>query len=290
MPLAVAQDRLAEKAFLTINRIPVAPFAAIADARPTLEAELAEIGLPAVLKTTRLGYDGKGQRIDPRHARTRRRLRSAVAQAAGARGLRRRSRRKSRWSSPAAPPARSRAFDPAENVHRDHILKTSTVPADDLGRDREEAPSSIADGDRRRRSTMSACSASSSSCSPGGKLLVNEIAPRVHNSGHWTEAVCVTDQFEQHIRAICGWPLGDPTPPRRRGDGEPDRRRDRRHPRARWARHPAPCSTARPSRGRGRKMGHINRIAPKNAREIGVFAPCAVWTSRFGLAYIAAPR
>src|SRR5690606_25147122 len=45
---------------------------------------------------------------------------------------------------------------------------------------------------------------------PGGRLLVNEIAPRVHNSGHWTEAVCVTDQFEQHVRAVCGWPLGDP--------------------------------------------------------------------------------
>ena len=101
--------------------------------------------------------------------------------------------------------------------------------------------------------------------SRGGKLLVNEIAPRVHNSGHWTEAVCdhrpVRAAHPRHLRLAAR----RPDAPRRRGDGEPDRRRDRRHPPA--ARRPAPGrmlygkAEARP----GRKMGHINRIARKNA-------------------------
>ena len=127
-----------EKAFLSINRIPVAPFAAIPDAA-TLLAELAELGVPAVLKTTRLGYDGKGQRTIRDAAEAERRLRRARAQAAGARGLRpvregnlggRRARHRRR---------RSRAFEAAENVHRDHILKTSTVPADISAATAEEA-------------------------------------------------------------------------------------------------------------------------------------------------------
>ena len=88
---------------------------------------------------------------------------------------------------------------------------TSTVPADIAAcRRRCEAPSDAGE-DRRRRSTMSACSGVEFFVLADGTLVVNEIAPRVHNSGHWTEAVCITDQFEQHIRAIAGWPLGDPT-------------------------------------------------------------------------------
>ena len=99
-----------------------------------------------------------------------------------------------------------------------------------------------------------------------GSLVVNEIAPRVHNSGHWTEAVCVTDQFEQHIRAIAGWPLGDPTRladvvmenligdeigaiPARLGPGVQP--------------HAYGKTESRP----GRKMGHLNRIAAKKPRK-----------------------
>ncbi len=99
-----------------------------------------------------------------------------------------------------------------------------------------------------------------------GKLLVNEIAPRVHNSGHWTEAVCITDQFEQHIRAVAGWPLGDPTRladvvmenligdeigaiPSELGPG--------------LRPHAYGKAESRP----GRKMGHITRVAPKTPRK-----------------------
>ena len=164
-------------------------------------------GANAVLKTTRLGYDGKGQRLisDPGEAA------AAFAALAPkplvleafiafdkeisvvvARGL----------------SGEVRAFEPAENVHRHHILHTSTVPA--------TIPRALA------AAAITAASAIATALDyvgvlgveffvTGEALLVNEIAPRVHNSGHWTQAVCITDQFEQHIRAICGWPLGDPT-------------------------------------------------------------------------------
>ena len=105
-----------------------------------------------------------------------------------------------------------RNFDAAENVHRDHILHTSTVPAE------------IAQGVEKHAAMLAKVIVVALNYTgvlgveffvvpgPEGRssLVVNEIAPRVHNSGHWTEAVCLTDQFEQHIRAIAGWPLGDP--------------------------------------------------------------------------------
>ena len=119
-------------------------------------------------------------------------------------------------------------------------------------------------------------------------LLVNEIAPRVHNSGHWTEAVCLTDQFEQHIRAVLGWPLGDPA---RLADvvmenligdevgaipGESGRR------------HPATC--LRQVRVRpGRKMGHLNRVRAKPAQNRR-FLPCATCGQAHAFLYIPRPR
>jgi len=205
--LAVSQDRLAEKAFLSINRIPVAPFAAIMDL-DRLEAELAELGAPAVLKTTRLGYDGKGQRIvhnmeDAALAWELLSPRPLVLEqfipfereisVIVARGL----------------DGSISAFEPAENVHRDHILKTSTVPANIKGKTAARAIE-IA-GQIVEALDYVGVLGVEFFVLEGGKLLVNEIAPRVHNSGHWTEAVAITDQFEQHIRAVAGWPLGDPT-------------------------------------------------------------------------------
>ena len=256
--LGVAQDRLAEKAFLTINRIPVAPFAMIGTSE-SLAAELKEIGLPAVLKTTRLGYDGKGQRI----IRKRAAAAAAFAELAPkplvlegfipfekeisvvvARGV----------------GGDTAAFEPAENVHRDHILKTSTVPARITGRTAARAIDIAA----RIATALDYVGVLGVEffVLKGGKLLVNEIAPRVHNSGHWTEAVCVTDQFEQHIRAVCGWPLGDPTRladvvmenligdeigaiPARLGPGA------------------RPQAYGKAESRAGRKMGHINRIGAK---------------------------
>jgi 5-(carboxyamino)imidazole ribonucleotide synthase len=256
--LAVSQDRLAEKAFLSINRIPVAPFAAITDL-DRLEAELAEIGTPAVLKTTRLGYDGKGQRVvhNMEDAALAWELLSpkplvlegfvafekeiSVVVARNAAG-------------------EVAAFEPAENVHRDHILKTSTVPAGITARTAKKAVG-IA-GDIATALDYVGVLGVEFFVLPGGKLLVNEIAPRVHNSGHWTEAVAITDQFEQHIRAIAGWPLGDPSRmadvvmenligdeiaaiPNRLGEGL------------------RPHAYGKAESRKGRKMGHINRVAVK---------------------------
>jgi 5-(carboxyamino)imidazole ribonucleotide synthase len=256
--LAVSQDRLAEKAFLTINRIPVAPFAAIADL-DRLEAELEEIGTPAVLKTTRLGYDGKGQRIvhNMEDAALAWELLSpkplvlegfiafdkeiSVVVARNALG-------------------EVAAFDPAENVHRDHILKTSTVPAEITGKTAKKAVA-IAEEIATALDYVGVLGVEFFVL-PGGKLLVNEIAPRVHNSGHWTEAVAITDQFEQHIRAVLNWPLGDPG---RMADvvmenligDEITAIPERLGPNIQ------PHAYGKAESRRGRKMGHINRVALK---------------------------
>jgi len=256
--LGVAQDRLAEKAFLAINRIPVAPFAAIADL-PALEAELREIGTPAVLKTTRLGYDGKGQRTIGK-----RREAAAAFEALSPRPL----------VLEAFVPfvkeisvvvARGvngelAAYDPAENVHRDHILKTSTVPAS-IGRKTAGTAVELAGRIATALDYVGVLGVEFFVLR-GGRLLVNEIAPRVHNSGHWTEAVCVTDQFEQHIRAICGWPLGDPS---RLGDvvmenliGD-----EARAIPAGLGPGMRPHLYGKAESRPGRKMGHINRMAGK---------------------------
>ena len=202
--LEVSQDRLREKAFVSGAHIPVAPYRPV-ETLGDLELALAELGTPAVLKTTRLGYDGKGQRMISEPAE------GAAAYAALApRPLvleafipfeKEISVVVARGADGAI-----RAFEPAENTHRHHILHTSMVPAGipaERAHEAIEAASVLVDaldyvGVMGVEFFVS-----------GDDLLVNEIAPRVHNSGHWTEAVCVTDQFEQHIRAVCGWPLGD---------------------------------------------------------------------------------
>ena len=256
--LAVAQDRLAEKAFLSINRIPVAPFAAISDL-DRLEAELGELGTPAVLKTTRLGYDGKGQQIvhnmedaalawellSPKPLVLEKfipfeREISVIV----ARGL----------------DGSIAAFEPAENVHREHILKTSTVPANIRGKTAARAIE-IA-GEIVTALNYVGVLGVEFFVLEGGKLLVNEIAPRVHNSGHWTEAVAITDQFEQHIRAVAGWPLGDPS---RLADVVMENLIGDE-----IAAIPAalgasirPHAYGKAETRKGRKMGHLNRVALK---------------------------
>jgi 5-(carboxyamino)imidazole ribonucleotide synthase len=260
--LGVAQDRLTEKAFLSINRIPVAPFAAVPNL-DELDVALREIGLPAVLKTTRLGYDGKGQRTvrDPEDA--------AVAFDAlapkplvleGFIGFER------EISVVVARGATGEiaAFDPAENVHRDHILKTSTVPAA-ISKKTARNAAAIAERIVTALDYVGVLGVEFFVLKDGS-LLVNEIAPRVHNSGHWTEAVCVTDQFEQHIRAICGWPLGDP---RRLADVVMENLIGDE-----VLAVPAiltaglrPQLYGKTESRPGRKMGHINRIAAKSRQK-----------------------
>lgn len=207
--LAVSQDRLKEKAFIAARNIAVAPYRPV-ESLDQLLAAIEELGLPAVLKTTRLGYDGKGQRV----------IKNRADAAAAFEQLQPKPLVLEAFvpfeKEISVVVARSstgevKAFDAAENVHLHHILHTSTVPAN--------IPPAL-----EKQAAMAAKAIVIALNYVGvlgveffvvpGKdrpsLIVNEIAPRVHNSGHWTEAVCLTDQFEQHIRAILGWPLGNP--------------------------------------------------------------------------------
>ncbi|MBN2905962.1 MAG: 5-(carboxyamino)imidazole ribonucleotide synthase [Rhodobacteraceae bacterium] len=202
--LAISQDRLVEKAFLSDLGLKTAPFAAVDDATDLQEA-LAEIGAPAILKTRRFGYDGKGQAriMTPGDAP------AALVDMAGAPAILEGFVEFSSEISVIA--ARSLSgqvacYDPGANVHRDGILRTTTVPAPLNGAQRTDAV--ILAGRILNALDYVGVMGVELFVTPAG-LVVNEIAPRVHNSGHWTQTGCVIDQFEQHIRAVAGWPLGD---------------------------------------------------------------------------------
>ena len=257
--LEVSQDRLTEKTVLNGLGVPTAAFRPV-DSDGDLAQALAAFGGDGVLKTRRLGYDGKGQRV----------FRSGDGQtAAGA------------FAAMGGVPLILEAlvpferelsviavrgldgsiatYDPAENVHRGGILHSSTVPAD-------VSPA-----------TAAAARAAAVTILEGlgyvgvvgveffvladGALVANEIAPRVHNSGHWTEAACAVSQFEQHIRAISGLPLGDPA---RHGDcvmenliGDDVRRAAALLAEPGLVLHLYGKAEARP----GRKMGHFTRLS-----------------------------
>ena len=208
--LEISQDRLAEKSFLSRIGIAVAPYRAVT-ARADLDTAITEIGLPAVLKTTRLGYDGKGQRT----IRTQEDADAAFEALSGVELVLEGFIGFEREISVIVVRSADGAivtYDPAENVHKDHILKTSTLPAaiSPAAADEARAIAGTIAAELGYVGTMGVeFFLVSDGESP--EILVNEIAPRVHNSGHWTEAVCITDQFENHIRAVCGWPLGDTT-------------------------------------------------------------------------------
>ena len=202
--LAVSQDRLDEKAFIEGLGIPVAPHVALGSA-DDLAAALAEYG-PGIVKTRRLGYDGKGQvRVAPGGD-----LAEAVDVLEGAPSIFEALVPFEREISVIAARAvegGTVCFDPGENVHRDGILHTTTVPAriDDT-----TAVAAIGIAERIVEAfEYVGVMGVELFVTTGGGLVVNEVAPRVHNSGHWTIEGCVVDQFQQHIRAIAGWPLGD---------------------------------------------------------------------------------
>ena len=204
--LGVSQDRVIEKEFLNGIGIKTAPFAAIS-ASGDLNGALRQLGSPAILKTRRLGYDGKGQSMV-----------SSVVDAVQA------------FDAMGAVPAILEGFvnfereisiiaardqngicgfyDPAWNEHRHHILHRSAVPC---GVDQ----SLIDQAGEIGIQILNALNyvgvlGVEFFVTPSG-LLVNEIAPRVHNSGHWTMDACAVSQFEQHIRCVAGWPLGPMT-------------------------------------------------------------------------------
>ncbi|GKY87006.1 5-(carboxyamino)imidazole ribonucleotide synthase [Sinisalibacter aestuarii] len=253
--LHFSQDRLVEKTFLEGLGLQVAPFAEVNGASD-LAAAMESTGTPAILKTRRLGYDGKGQaRIgaagDARAALDA--MNSAPSILEGfvdftfevsviaARGL----------------DGEVVCFDPGQNVHKDGILATTTVPA------ALSAP--------QHRQAIEAARKILGALDYVGVmgieffvkqdgLIVNEIAPRVHNSGHWTQNGCVIDQFEQHIRAVAGWPLGDGS---RHSDvvmenliGEDMARLPALAADPANALHLYGKADVKP----GRKMGHVNRI------------------------------
>ena len=257
--LAITQDRLAEKNFVAGLGIAVAPFAAVSS--PTeLATALAALGYPAVLKTRRFGYDGKGQAMlqagdDP----------AAAWHVIGAQPAILESfiqfQREISVVAARGHDGRIECFEVAENEHRNHILKISHIPAD--------VSPAIAGEARRIAERIAeafdyvgvlAVEMFVVADGIGDDLMVNEIAPRVHNSGHWTIDACSVSQFEQHIRAVAGWPLGVPL----------------RHGRAeminligeevaahrKWLDVPGACvhlygkQAVRP----GRKMGHVTRL------------------------------
>ena len=260
--LYIAQHRIREKTFLAQYGLPVTPFARVHSASD-LHAAIENVGCPAVLKTAALGYDGKGQAPIAASADTAAAWAAVGQQEAileafidlereisviGARGV------AGDWSH----------FGPIENVHRHHILDVSVIPAD--------VPASMAaEAVRVTRQVMDALDFVGVLCveffvARDGRLLINELAPRPHNSGHLTFDACRTSQFEQQVRAICGLPLGSPEllqPAAMANllgdlwtDGEPD-----------WAAalaipdvklHLYGKAMARP----GRKMGHLTAMAP----------------------------
>lgn len=261
--LEVAQDRLVEKNFISALAIPVAPFAPV-DCDASLGRAVSELGLPAILKTRRMGYDGKGQA----------RLSSAADLT---------SARAAIGNAPAilegmvqfeievsvlvvrGQGGEMRFYDVPHNTHANGILDTSTVPAPVTQKTREQAceiAGTIASAlDYVGVLAVEMFYCGETSLAP---LVVNEIAPRVHNSGHWTIDACAINQFESHIRAVAGWPLGS----------------TERHSDAvmtnligadveAWEKLAAEPAAGLHLYGKndprpGRKMGHITRISPKS--------------------------
>jgi len=206
--LRTINDRQIQKQFLDSLGLPQAAWAPASDERE-LDAALAKVGRPAIVKVRRAGYDGKGQvRIEPgADARAEYgKLRGAPAVAEAlvpfareisvvlARGL----------------AGELRMYPIAENVHRRHILHTTRAPAP-IGAAERARAEQIAVTIAEALGHVGVIAVELFEL-PGGDLLVNEIAPRTHNSGHYTYGACATSQFEQHVRAICGLPLGDPRP------------------------------------------------------------------------------
>lgn len=264
--LEIAQDRCKEKAFFASIGAATPAWAKI-DSLAELEAALVKIKPPAVLKTARLGYDGKGQA----------KIKAAADAAAAWRAIGGESSAGNGFAvleafvdftmeiSVIAARGADGAmvcFEPAENVHANHILATSTVPARAaaaaIARAVEIASRAAAALD------LAGLLAVEMFVTPGGEVLCNEMAPRPHNSGHWTMDACGTDQFEMLIRAVAGLPLRDPA---RHADvtmvnliGDDVNRLDSYLADPNAHIHLYGKREARP----GRKMGHVNLLRKKS--------------------------
>ena len=255
--LAVAQDRAAEKQFIERCGARVAPWRTV-DGEDDIRAALGELGAPILLKTRRFGYDGKGQAWvhdtdEAAAAWAAIGQQPAVAEA--------RVAFDAEFSVILARTAagEARAYPLVRNHHEDGILRRSRVPAGapiDAHRDNAvAAATAIADA----LDHVGVLTVEFFACGDGA--IVNEIAPRVHNSGHWTIEGARTSQFEQHVRAICGLPLGDPS--LIAGGASMDNLIGRDV--ERWAELLAEPGAALHLYGKGearpgRKMGHVTRV------------------------------
>lgn len=254
--LHITQNRIREKTFLRDSGVELPPFRAVSSA-DDLALALEDIGRPAVLKTAQMGYDGKGQ-VMINQAMTAEEAWKLMGANEGvleafvdlaceisvvlARGL----------------DGSIQSYPAVENLHKNHILHTTTYPAsvsNQLASDADQAARTIAEA-----LDYVGVMAVELFVTKAGKLLVNEIAPRPHNSGHWTIDACSVSQFEQGIRAVCGLPLGDPTPHSRAimtnmiGNDVDDWLALNGEPGA--IMHLYGKKEARP----GRKMGHVTRL------------------------------
>lgn len=261
--LAATQDRLVEKEFLRGIGVPTAPYLPVDDPGALARA-VGQLGRPAILKTRRFGYDGKGQAVVREGADLAAVFRSLGGQPAILEGVVPFAREVSVIAARGLDGAFA-AWDVCENQHENHILSLTRAPA----RIRPETAAAAVEMTRRIMDALAYVGVIAvemfvvEETEPGvdeERLVVNEIAPRVHNSGHWTIDAAVTSQFEQHVRAICGWPLGSTL---RHGDVE--MRNLIGEDVNRWrdilgdsgaALHLYGKHEARP----GRKMGHVTRV------------------------------
>ncbi|MGH7002561.1 MAG: 5-(carboxyamino)imidazole ribonucleotide synthase [Alphaproteobacteria bacterium] len=260
--LAVAQDRVAEKDFVRKMGGGTAPYEAVDTLKAFIPA-LERMGRPSVLKTRRLGYDGRGQRI-----------------------LKHRDNPVEAWDAIGNKPAilegfvkftreisvivargadgTTRSYVPVENRHRDHILAETIVPAP-ISRHLADQAEALAARIAHALELIGLL-AVEMFVTDDGRILVNELAPRPHNSGHWTIDACQVSQFEQLVRAVCGLPLGSPE---RHADAtminllgaDADR----------WADYLKEPGTRLHLYGKsevraGRKMGHVTRVIPRTDR------------------------
>jgi 5-(carboxyamino)imidazole ribonucleotide synthase len=258
---AIAQDRLKEKEFLRELGIPVASFARV-ESEEELGAALALTKFPALLKTRRLGYDGKGQAVIGGESEAHAAWDSlgrvpAIAEAVIA------FEREISALAVRGQDGETRFYDPVENHHQGGILATSRAPARISEACTVEARR-IAGTIAEALSHVGVLCVEMFQGEGPQQLIVNEIAPRVHNSGHWTLDACLVSQFENHIRAIAGWPLGSTA---RHSDavmtnligGEVNR----------WPELAAEDDVALHLYGKaealdGRKMGHVTRLFPRS--------------------------
>lgn len=259
---AVAQDRLVEKDFMRGLGIQVADYADVHDERSLRDA-LLHVQLPAILKTRRFGYDGKGQAL----VRNESEALAALKELRGQPALIERLIAFEREISVLAVRGQDgalRFYDPVENVHQNGILAVSRAPArihDDCAEEARRIAGTIAEA----LGHVGVLCVEMFQREEAPRLLVNEIAPRVHNSGHWTIDACLVSQFENHIRAIAGWPLGETA---RHSDAvmtnligaDMERWRELAGEEG-VSVHLYGKAEARP----GRKMGHTTRLLPKSS-------------------------